>query len=314
MNKKIGFRSLIIVSIVFAAACLTEFSLIPTAFAQTPGKESDSIIELWKKQRQKSIEKRKGTVGTRAAGVVVPPELMLDGLVRQKAKYREMVDAGYKIPLDYADLVEKRSKGELVELPLADETFLLEIGGSVTDEEFKSFNFATGSTVLTPDSSEFKIIKTLADDFDGEKYDLNVPADRKQIKLRLLRMIDPAAKSVLDEISLAYFNEFNRPLRINALVRSLEYQIGLNAFNESSFRITGDDSLAPHSSGLAFDFSFKYMAGDEQNFIMKMAAEMERKGLVDAMRETGDSEVFHIFVYKDGKPPKVNMPVKTIAL
>ncbi len=49
-------------------------------------------------------------------------------LDRQKAKLREMISNGYKQPLDFADLAEKRLKGELVELPMATESYVLDVG------------------------------------------------------------------------------------------------------------------------------------------------------------------------------------------
>ncbi|MBX7169516.1 MAG: hypothetical protein K1X72_01090 [Pyrinomonadaceae bacterium] len=260
--------------------------------------------EFWKQQLDKANEKRDQPTGERPPGLNVMVELCC-GVPKQSKRLQEMVDAGYVQPLDFADLAEKRAKGELVELPLATETYLVDFEEKVTEDEFSSFSFEERTKPLQPDSPKFAFLKKLADDFDGEKYDLNNPKDRKQMRIRLLRMINPEAKKVIEEVADSYQKKFNRPLKISDMVRSMDYQIDLNKTNANSFKVMGKDSRPPHTSGYAFDIARKHLTAEEQNFIIQKLAEMENNGKLDGLIEYGARYVFHVFVYQDGKPPKM---------
>lgn len=269
-------------------------------------KQNAVTVEFWTQQRDKAMAKRAKPTGERPVGLKIPKELQAaDGVIKQRTKIQEMIAAGYSQPLDFADLAEKRLKGDFVELPLATETYFLDIGGSATEDEFSSFSFEDESKLLQPDSPKFAILKKLADDFDGTKYDLNNPNDRKQMRIRLLRLVNPQAQKVLEEIADSYQKKFNRPLRIVSATRSMDYQISLNSTNANSFKVSGKDSTPPHSSGCAFDIARKQLTAEEQNFIMQQLSKMETNGKVDALTEFGTNATFHVFVYQDGKPPKM---------
>lgn len=262
--------------------------------------------EFWKKQLDKAIEKRDKPIGEKPPGINVPKELAPDGVPKQTKKLQEMIDAGYALPLDFADLAEKRAKAELVQLPMATETYLVDFEENATEEEFSSFNFEDRSKPLKTDSPKYAILKKLADDFDGEKFDLNNPKDRKQMRIRLLSMVNPAAKKVLEEVADSYQKKFNRPLIITSMTRSMDYQIKLNEINANSFKVMGKDARPPHLSGLAFDIARKHLTAEEQNFIMQQLSEMENNGKIDGLIEYGARYVFHVFVYQNGKPPKMD--------
>jgi hypothetical protein len=270
------------------------------------GADRNAELEFFQKQRRKALEPRDKPIGSNPPGLNVPAELRLQGVVKQRAKMKEMIDEGFVQPLDFADLAKMRSNGELVELPIATETYVVEVGGSAEDSEFKSFDFNDGAKPLTPGSPKYAILKKLADDFDGAKYDLNNPRDRKQMRIRLLRMVNPETKKTIEELAAAYHARFKRPLRITSLIRSIDYQISLNAIDPNTFVVRTEDSLPPHSSGCAFDIARKPMTADEQNFLMQKLKEMEAGGKVDAMVEYGTNAVLHVFVYQDGKPPDMS--------
>ncbi|HEX6280526.1 MAG TPA: FHA domain-containing protein, partial [Pyrinomonadaceae bacterium] len=59
-------------------------------------------------RQRKAFEARQGETGIRPAGLNVPKELFGDGVIKQKAKLREMNSVGYRQPMDFADLAEKR--------------------------------------------------------------------------------------------------------------------------------------------------------------------------------------------------------------
>ncbi|MEO7673581.1 MAG: FHA domain-containing protein [Pyrinomonadaceae bacterium] len=256
-------------------------------------------------RQRKALEDRPGEKGIRPANLDVPKELFGDGVIKQKAKLRGMNTAGYKQPLDFAELAEKRLKRDLIEMPMAANSFYMDVGGSAQDKPFSAFNFAVGNTDILPGNPKYQILSTLAGNFAGQKYDLNNAADRKQMRMRLLRMFNPRAKPILKELADAYFQRFGRPLRVTSLTRSMDYQILLNAGNANSFKVRGEGSLPPHTSGCAFDLARKHMPADEQNFVMKKLGQMESAGKLDALIEYGANACFHVFIYDDGKAPKM---------
>ncbi|MFL6468238.1 MAG: FHA domain-containing protein [Pyrinomonadaceae bacterium] len=258
-------------------------------------------------RQKKAFEPRPGEAGIRPAGLSVPTELCGDGVIKQKAKLASMIVGSnpYRQPMDFAELAEKRLKGDLIEMPMATNSFYLDVGGSAQDKPFSSFSFKDGVAEIPPGSPKYEILNKLASNFAGQKYDLNNAADRKQMRMRLLRMFQKPAKPILKELADAYFGKFGRPLRVTSLTRSMDYQILLNASNPNSFKVRGEGSLPPHTSGCAFDLSRKHMPADEQNFVMQKLAEMERAGKLDALIEYGVNACFHVFIYFDGTPPKM---------
>ena len=256
-------------------------------------------------RQRKALEARNGETGIRPAALDVPKELFGDGVIKQKAKLKEMNTKGYQQPMDFAELAAKRMKQDLIEMPMATKSFYLDVGGSASDAPFSQFSFQTGNTEIAPGSPKYQTLSQLAANFSGQKYDLNTPADRKQMRMRLLRMFNKRAKPILQELADAYFGKFGRPLRVTSLTRSMDYQIGLNASNPNSFKVRGEGSLPPHTSGCAFDLARKHMTAEEQNFVMQKLAQMEDANKLDALIEYGVNACFHIFIYDDGIAPRM---------
>ncbi len=256
-------------------------------------------------QQRKAFERRSGETGIRPAGLKVPSELYGDGVIKQKVKLREMNAGGYQQPLDFAELAQKRLNGELIEMPMATKSFYLDVGGSAQDRPFSSYSFKDGSNEIALGTPKYQTLLQLASNFAGQKYDLNNAAHRKQMRMRLLRMFNQRAKPILQELADAYYQKFNRPLRVTSLTRSMDYQIGLNATNANSFKVRGEGSLPPHTSGCAFDLARKHMNAEEQNFVMDKLAEMEKAKKLDALIEYGTNACFHVFIYNDGVPPRM---------
>ncbi|HQZ83802.1 MAG TPA: DUF5715 family protein [Pyrinomonadaceae bacterium] len=269
--------------------------------------ESDLNVpaSLLADRQKKALEPRNAETGIRPAGLDVPKELYGDGVIKQKAKLREMKADGYHQPLDFPDLAEKRLNKELIEMPMAAQSYYLDVGGSASDGPFQTFAFPNVHGDLVPGSREMLAIGRLADSFAGHKYDLNNAADRKQMRVRLLRMFNPRAKRILLDLAEAYYKQFNRPLRVTSLTRSMDYQISLNASNVNSFKVRDENALPPHTSGCAFDLARKHMTAEEQNFVMKELAQMENAKKLDALIEYGQNACFHVFIYFDGLAPKM---------
>jgi pSer/pThr/pTyr-binding forkhead associated (FHA) protein len=256
-------------------------------------------------QQRKAFEPRNGETGIRPAGLNVPKELFGDGVIKQKAKLREMNSTGYRQPLDFAELAQKRLSKELIEMPMATSSFYLDVGGSAKDTPFTSFAFPNNREQIVPGMPKYQALAQLASNFAGTQYDLNNPAHRKQMRMRLLRMFNQRAKPILKELADAYHQKFGRPLRVTSLTRSMDYQIDLNATNANSFKVRGEGSLPPHTSGCAFDLARKHMTAEEQNFVMAKLAEMENRGVLDALIEYGTNACFHVFIYADGAAPRM---------
>lgn len=254
-------------------------------------------------RQRKAFEERPGEKGIRPAGLDVPVELSV-GFRNQTRKLQEMKAEGYRQPMDFAELAEKRLSRELIEMPMATQSFYLDVGGSASDGPFRSFSFGEGAADILVGSPKYGVLSRLAGNFAGQRYDLNDPSHRKQIRMRLLRMFNQRARPILKELADAYFQRFGRPLRVTSLTRSMDYQILLNSNNANSFKVTGEGSLPPHTSGCAFDLARKHMPVDEQNFVMQKLAEMERAGKLDALIEYGANACFHVFIYDDGSPPR----------
>jgi FHA domain/Family of unknown function (DUF5715) len=285
-------------------------TIVTTSSGGTPSSELNVSPAFWQKQKDLAMNPGRGV--TESPLMQIPSELCC-GVPKQKRKLAEMVSQlGYQQPMDFAELAQKRLNNELIEMPMATDWYILEVGGSASEGEFKGFDLDryNGSSFdscvynLSEKPEKLAALKKLADNFDGQKYDLNNPKDRKQMRIRLLRMFNQKAKPILEEIGKAYYEKFKRPLRVTSLTRSMDYQISLNGSNANSFKVTGKGSLPPHTSGCAFDLARKHMSVEEQNFLMAKLKEMEDRGILDALREGGANSCFHTFIYADGKPPK----------
>lgn len=149
--------------------------------------------------------------------------------------------------------------------------------------------------------AEYKAVTDMAYDFRGLSYDLNDRADRTRFQVRLLSFIRPEARVTLLKLAHDYHEQFGRRLPISSLVRTQRYQ---RRMVRNSPNATGVD-LAPHTTGMAFDISYKFMAPDEQNFVMQDVAKLEDEGKVESLRERNNS--FHVYTYADGHLPDENL-------
>jgi len=275
---------------------------------ETDATDDEKLLEvpasLLADRKQKAFEARSQPTGITPPGLQVPPELKGDGVIKQKTKLGQMLKSvpPYQQPMDFSDLAQKRLNKELVEMPMAAQSYYLEVGGSAADSPFTSFSFQAGNTPILQGSPKYQPLQQLA-----AKYGVSLdnPTDRKEIRRRLLRMFNQRARPVLLELAEAYYQKFNRPLRVTSLTRSMDYQILLNANNPNSFVVRGEGSLPPHTSGCAFDLARKHMGVDEQNFVMAKLAEMERERRLDALIEYGANACFHVFIYHDGIAPNM---------
>ena len=78
-------------------------------------------------------------------------------------------------------------------------------------------------------------------------------------------------------------------------MRTERYQRRLSRVNRNATRV----DIPPHATGMAFDISYKFMAADEQNFIMEHVARLESEGRVEALRENRNA--IHVYTFA-GRP------------
>ena len=145
--------------------------------------------------------------------------------------------------------------------------------------------------------SEYQSLQTLAKNFKGRSFDLDLGPDREQMKIYMLSSLRPEALKILDEVASAYHSQFDRPLPISSLVRPEQYQHALRKVNRNAVTI----DTPPHSTGLAFDIDYRYMSSAEQTFLMTVLAQIKRDGRIEVIRERNAN--YHVFAFLNGTRP-----------
>ncbi|HKC65610.1 MAG TPA: DUF5715 family protein [Pyrinomonadaceae bacterium] len=145
--------------------------------------------------------------------------------------------------------------------------------------------------------NEYASLENIADDFQGERYDIEDARSRRELKVRMLSSLRPEALKILEEVASAYRERFDRPLPVSSLVRPLEYQQALSRVNPNATRI----ETPPHSTGLAFDINYSYMSAEEQSYVMDCLARLKDEGRIEVLRENRDN--YHVFAFLDGVAP-----------
>jgi hypothetical protein len=144
---------------------------------------------------------------------------------------------------------------------------------------------------------DYESLQTLAKNFAGRSYNLDDASDRRALKVSMLSSLRPQALKVLEEVAKAYHDKFARPLPVSSLVRPEQYQHALRKVNRNAVLI----DTPPHSTGLAFDIDYRYMSGEEQNFLMTELARLKDEGRIEVIRERNAN--YHVFAFVDGKRP-----------
>lgn len=140
-------------------------------------------------------------------------------------------------------------------------------------------------------------IASMAANFGGQSYDLKDPVDRGRFDARMLSLIRPGARDVILDIAREYHQRFGRLLPVSSLVRTERYQRRLSRVNANATSV----EIPPHTTGCAFDITYRYMAADEQQFLMDRIAQLEQEGKVEALKERRNH--IHVFVFPDGQRP-----------
>ena len=196
---------------------------------------------------------------------------------------------------DYLDLAAMIERGELLPVPAVTETYiLLGVGQRADEEPFTRFDEENNGVT---DPGEYQALQKLAQNFNGRSFDLENPYDRHVLKINMLSTIRPQALKIIEEISAAYHQRFDRPLPVSSLVRPEQYQHSLRRVNRNAVTI----DTPPHSTGLAFDIDYRYMSVAEQNFLMTELARIKNEGRIEVIRERNAN--YHVFSFVNGTRP-----------
>jgi hypothetical protein len=302
-------------------------SAAPTSVVATPSPEElESAIDR--------IEEERSSAG----GVATPSELRHYPDTRRflSLQIADAQEAALKIPHDDAELIEMIRAGKLVRLaPMTDTYLLYEVGEDAKDDPLIHYDAEANKDVPLLPSMEAVDQKKAALDGEGAKgrtqkatldkyygdparrdtlfreyeevasfaaengYSLADPDERTRLHRDLLSYIRPEARDVLLQVADAYHRQFDRLLPVTSVVRTERYQRRLGGVNSNATRV----EIAPHTTGEAFDVSYRYMAPDEQNFVMDLVAKLEDEQKVEALRENRGH--IHIYAFAEGtRPPE----------
>jgi hypothetical protein len=297
----------------------------PTTVATTPSAEDlEGAIGR--------IEEERSSAG----GVATPSELRHYPDTRRflALQIADAQEAALEIPHDDAELIELIRAGKFVRLaPMTDTYLLYEIGEDAKDDPLIHYEVERNKDVpllpsvkaidqkkaeLDGEGAKGRAQKAVLDTYYGDAagrdtlfreyqevasfaaengYFLTDPQDRVRMHRDLLSYIRPEARAILLQVADAYHRQFDRLLPVTSVVRTERYQRRLGGVNSNATRV----EIAPHTTGDAFDVSYRYMAPDEQNFVMNLVAKLEDEQKVEALRENRGH--IHIYAFAEGRRP-----------
>ena len=280
------------------------------------------------------IEETRGSNG----GIRTPPELRHYPDTRRflSLQMADAQEAGLVVPHDEAELINMIRAGKLVGLSPVTETYLLyEVGEDAKGDPLVHFDAVTNKDVPLLPSMEavakkateleaggaagrarkdildryyndparreqlFREYEVVASYAAENGYSLSDPEDRARMQKDLLSHLRPEARDIVVTLAQAYYQQFGRRLPVSSVIRTERYQHRLTGVNPNATRV----EIPPHGTGEAFDISYKFMASDEQNFLMDQIARLEDAQKVEALRENRGA--IHIYAFAGGhRPPE----------
>jgi hypothetical protein len=128
---------------------------------------------------------------------------------------------------------------------------------------------------------EWKLVKIK----DSDYYKINGPQVHES-----RRYLTPNIKKILETIAKEFYKKFKKPLIINSLARTQEYQNTLNKSNKNATK-----SISAHTYWIAFDIKIKeYLTLEEANYICYILLKMEEEWKINWIIEWGATMCFHI--------------------
>jgi Family of unknown function (DUF5715) len=101
-------------------------------------------------------------------------------------------------------------------------------------------------------------------------------------------------RQFLEDISEAYYHQFNKPLWVTSLVRTVEQQHRLRRHNGNAAPADGEITSS-HLAGISVDFGKSPMLPRERRWFDQYVLELQQQGLVEAAEERRQA-CYHIMV------------------
>ena len=324
-------------SVPSTTAWFPERETAPSAPVPTPGAPTSATATPSREDLEDAIDRIEEERSS-AGGVATPSELRHYPDTRRflALQIADAQEAALEIPHDDAELIEMIRAGKFVRLaPMTDTYLLYEIGEDAKDDPLIHYEVERNKDVpllpsveaidrkkaeLAGEGAKGRAQKAVLETYYGDAagrdtlfreyqevasfaaengYSLTDPQDRVRMHRDLLSYIRPEARDIVLQVADAYHRQFDRLLPVTSVVRTERYQRRLGGVNANATRV----EIAPHTTGEAFDVSYRYMAPDEQNFVMDLVAKLEDEQKVEALRENRGH--IHIYAFAEGtRPPE----------
>lgn len=115
------------------------------------------------------------------------------------------------------------------------------------------------------------------------------------IRLPNRRYCRPWTREFLDDLSAAYYEEFQQPLVITSLVRTAEQQKKLRRRNRNAAPEEGE-TVSTHLTGMTFDLYKRGMSRRQHKWIEDYFLPLKEMGLIEPIEERRQP-VFHVTVF-----------------
>ncbi len=108
------------------------------------------------------------------------------------------------------------------------------------------------------------------------------------------RYCRPWTRDFLQDFSEAYYGQFQAPIQINSLVRTVEQQHRLRRWNRFAAPEVGD-TASTHLTGVTFDMSRRGLTYEQYEWIRNYMLPLQAQGMIDPIEER--QPVLHVVVY-----------------
>jgi hypothetical protein len=108
------------------------------------------------------------------------------------------------------------------------------------------------------------------------------------------RYCRPWCNQFLQDMSLAYFNEFHTPLQVNSAVRTMEQQHKLRRSNRNAAPEMGEHASS-HLAGITVDLAKRGLTRAQHQWIEAYLKNLRDQGMVEAAEERRQA-CFHVMV------------------
>ena len=132
-------------------------------------------------------------------------------------------------------------------------------------------------------------------------YLVPVPANSRTFYLHQInaqyRYCRPWTRLFIQRLARQYYAQFQEPLRVTSLVRTVGSQVMLARFNENAAEATGS-SRSSHLTGATLDISKRWMSPEQQDWMRHTLSSLRDAGYLYAIEEF-EQPTFHVMVFRN---------------